>query len=105
MSVIQNIDVSMSEGLIVKLYMGMRLFVFVQKIVMAVFRESSIEGSTLHYSVGVFKLSVERDFLQLGMDYCPLYGVVGCSLFRGFLFYEEMIGTFKIVRYIMDIHH
>ena len=51
-----------------------------------VFRESSIKGFTLLYSVGVAKLSVERGFasVQLGTDYCPLYGVAGYPLFRGF---------------------
>ena len=34
-------------------------------IAMAVFRESSIKGLTLQYSVGVAKLSVERRFLVL----------------------------------------
>ena len=51
-----------------KLYMNMHLrrcFVFVQIIMMAIFRESSIKRLTLQYSVSVAKLSVEHGFLVL----------------------------------------
>ena len=35
---------------------------------------------------------------------CPLYGVAGCPLFRGFIeVYGETIGTFRIVRYIVGV--
>ena len=56
---------------------------------MAVFRESGVKGLTLQYFVGVAKLSVEGGFLLLraynwGWIHCPLYGVAGCPLFRGF---------------------
>ena len=56
MSVIQNIEVSVSE-----FFMGMRLrpLTLVQIIVMAIFWESNMK----EYSVGVAKLSVERGFL------------------------------------------
>ena len=40
-------------------------FVFVRIIAMAIFRESSTKASTLQYSVGVVKLSVEQGFLVL----------------------------------------
>ena len=40
-------------------------FVFVWIIAMAIFRESSKKASTLQYSVGVAKLSVEQGFLVL----------------------------------------
>ena len=73
-----------------KLYIGKRL----RALMFLVFRESSIKGFTLQYSVGVAKLSFERGFLVLrvynwappllGTGYCPLYGVAGCPLFRGF---------------------
>ncbi len=47
MSVIQNIEVSVSEGLIceLELYIGMRL----RPLMFLVFRESSIKGFTLQY--------------------------------------------------------
>ena len=67
--------------------MGIRLrpLMFVRIIVMAIFWESSIEGLTLQYSVDVAKLSIERSFLVLEVyNYCLLYGVAGCLLFRGF---------------------
>ena len=38
---------------------------------------------------------------------CPLYGIVGCPLFRGCLNIEvngRTVGTFRIVRYIMGAH-
>ena len=73
---------------------------------MALFRESIIKGSTFQYSVGVAKLSVEQGFVQLGTDYCPLYGVAGCPLFRGFKsieVYGQTIRTFRIVRYIVGV--
>ena len=62
------------------------------RIMMSLFRESGIRGSTVHthtYLVGVAKLSVEPGFssiasVQLRTDYCPLHGVAGCPLFRGF---------------------
>ena len=53
MSVIQNIEVSVSEGQICETL----------RIMFLVFGESSIKGFTLQYSVGVAKLSVERGFL------------------------------------------
>ena len=53
-----------------KVYMGMCLMLL-RIFAMAVFREFNIK----EYSVGVAKL---------GTDYCPLYGVAGCPLFRGF---------------------
>ena len=58
MSVIQNIEVSVSE-----FFMGMRLqpLTLVRIIVMAIFWESNMK----EYSVGVAKLSVERGFLVL----------------------------------------
>ena len=37
---------------------------------------------------------------------CPLYGVAGCPLFRGYLSIEvngRTVGTFGIVRYIVDV--
>ena len=37
---------------------------------------------------------------------CPLYGVVGCPLFRGCLSIEvngRTVGTFRIVRYIVGV--
>ena len=37
---------------------------------------------------------------------CPLYGVVGCPLFRGCISIEvngRTVGTFGIVRYIMGV--
>ena len=37
---------------------------------------------------------------------CPLYGVVGCPLFRGCLSIEvngRTVGTFGIVRYIVGV--
>ena len=52
-------------------------------IAMAVLRESSIKGLTLQYFVGVAKLSSIAS-VQFGTDYCPLYGLAGCPLFRGF---------------------
>ena len=58
-----------------KLYMGMRLrpLMFVGIIAMALFRESSIKGLTLLFSVGVVNLSGFSSIasIQLGMDYCP----------------------------------
>ena len=36
------------------------------------------------YSVDVAKVSTERGFLVLQVDYCPLYGISGCPLFTGF---------------------
>ena len=65
MSVTQNIEVSVSEGLICEMRMRLRPFVFVRIITMAAFRKSSIKGLTLQYSVGVAKPSVERGFLVL----------------------------------------
>ena len=49
------------------LYMGMhfRPIVFARIIAMAVFWESNTKATTLQYSVGVTKLSVERGFLIL----------------------------------------
>ena len=41
--------------------------------------------------------------VQLEMDYCPLYGVAECPLFRGVLMYGETIRTFRIVRYIVGV--
>ena len=41
-----------------------------------------------------------------GTELVSVYGVVGCMLFRGFQcieVYGEVIGTFKIVRYIVDV--
>ena len=50
-----------------------------------VFRESSITGFTLQYSVRVRSAGFSSiASVQLGTDYCPLYGVAGCTLFRGF---------------------
>ena len=40
--------------------MRLRLYVFGRMIVMSVFRESNKKGSTLQYSVGVTKLSIEN---------------------------------------------
>ena len=37
---------------------------------------------------------------------CPLYGVAGCLLFRGFYcieIYGEATGTFRIIRYIVGV--
>ena len=37
---------------------------------------------------------------------CPLYGVVGCPLFRGWLSIEvngRTVGTFRIVRYVVGV--
>ena len=37
---------------------------------------------------------------------CPLYGVAGCPIFRGYLSIEvngRTVGTFKIVHYIMGV--
>ena len=75
-----------------KLYMGMPLTfsAFVQIFAMAVFQESCIKGSTLQYSVGVAKLSVEQGFLVLRpynwgwitIHYKPSNGV---SAIQGFL--------------------
>ena len=45
--------------------MRLRPLMCLRIIAMAVFRESSIKGLTLQYSVGVAKLSVERGFLVL----------------------------------------
>ena len=61
MSVIQNIEVSVSE-----FFMGMRLrpLTLVRIIVMAIFWESNMK----EYSVGVAKLSVERGFLVFQVD-------------------------------------
>ena len=61
MSVIQNIEVSVSE-----FFMGMRLrpLTLVQIIVMAIFWESNMK----EYSVGMAKLSVERGFLVFQVD-------------------------------------
>ena len=58
MSVIQNIEVSVSEVLIceLELYIGMRL-----RPLMFLVQHTGI--FTLQYSVGVAKLSVERGFL------------------------------------------
>ena len=66
-SVTRNIEVSVSEGLMCDIYMGMhfRPIVFVRIIAMAVFWESNTKATTLQYSVGVTKLSVERGFLVL----------------------------------------
>ena len=39
---------------------------------------------------------------------CPLYGVVGCLLFRGYLSIEvngRAIGTFRYVRYIVGVRY
>ena len=39
---------------------------------------------------------------------CPLYGVAGCPLFRGYLSIEingRAIGTFRIVRYIVGVRY
>ena len=39
---------------------------------------------------------------------CPLYGVVGCPLFRGCLSIEVNgmpVGTFRIVRYIVGVRY
>ena len=39
---------------------------------------------------------------------CPLYGVVGCLLFRGCLTIEvngKTVGTFRIGRYIVGVHY
>ena len=52
-------------------------------VAMDVFQESSIKGLTLQYFVGVAKLSSIAS-VRLETDYCPLYGVAGCPLFRGF---------------------
>ena len=40
-------------------------FVFVRIITMAILRESSTKASTLQYSVGVVKPSIEQGFLVL----------------------------------------
>ena len=66
MSVIKNIEVSVSEGLICEPFMGMPLrpLMLVQIIAMAIFRESNMK----EYSVGVAKLSIERGFLVLRVD-------------------------------------
>ena len=65
-------------------------------------------GSRLYnYSVGVAKQH-ELGFLVLRVynwevDYCPLYGVARCPLFRGFKctkLYGEKIGAFRTARYI-----
>ena len=45
--------------------MRLRPLICLRIIATAVFREASIKGLTLQYSVGVAKLSVERDFLVL----------------------------------------
>ena len=61
MSVIQNIEVSVSEVLIceLELYIGMRL----RPLMLLVFLGVQHTGIfTLQYSVGVAKLSVERGF-------------------------------------------
>ena len=45
---------------------------------------------------------------QTGPNQCPLYGVAGCPLFRGFQcmeVYGEAIGTFRIVRYIVGVRY
>ena len=68
MSVTQNIEVSVSEGLMCDTLYGHTFFrpiVVAQIIAMAVFWESNTEATTLRYSVGVTKLSVERGFLIL----------------------------------------
>ena len=73
MSVIQNIEVSVSEGLICETLYGhaCETFDIRPNIRYAVFRESSIESLTLQYSVGVAKLSVEGfcsiESVQLGI--------------------------------------
>ena len=39
---------------------------------------------------------------------CPLYGVVGCPLFRGCLSIEvngRAVGTFRIVHYIVGVRY
>ena len=47
--------------------------------------------------------------VQLGHKNCPLYEVVGCSLFRGCLSQLSVevngraVGTFRIVRYIVGV--
>ena len=59
-------------------------------IAMAVFRESSIKGSTLQYSVGVAKLSVERGFHCECTIENGLLSVIqssGVSAIQGFLMY------------------
>jgi len=87
MSVIQSIEVSVSEGLISETYISMRLrlLMFVRMIAMAVFGRGLVG---LQLSMGVAKLSVERGFLVLRVDnlgrITVRYGVAGCSLFRGF---------------------
>ena len=43
---------------------------------------------------------------HLGRNRCPLYGIAGWSLFRGFSFYcgnGDAIGTSVSVRYIVDV--
>ena len=40
------------------------------------------KGFDFNYSVAVAKVSVEQG--TIGKDYCLLYGVAGCLLFRGF---------------------
>jgi len=49
-----------------------------------------------NYSVGVANVSVEpfssTASAQLGMDYCPIYGVAGCPLLRGFRCFEKRSG-------------
>ena len=67
MSVTQNIEVSVSEGQMCDTYLDMhfRPIVFARIIAMAVFWESNTKATTLQYSVGVTKLSVERGSLVL----------------------------------------
>ena len=59
---------------------------------MAAFRESSIKGLTLQYSVGVAKLSVERGFssiasVRLGDGLLSVIRSSGVSAIQGFLMY------------------
>ena len=82
MSVIQNIEVSVSE-----FFMGMclRPLTLVQIIVMAIFWESNMK----EYSVGMAKLSVEWGFLVFQVDnwgrtphgHVPVSASVSASLF------------------------
>ena len=71
-----------------QVYLGMCLgpCMFVRIIEMSVLRKSSIRGSTVWWVWLNCLLSgfSSTGSVQLGMDYCPLYGVAGCPLFRGF---------------------
>ena len=89
MSVIQNIEVSVSEGLICEIGIRLRPLMCLRIINDGCF--SGVQQEGLQYSVGMAKLSVERGFLsiasvQLGTDNCPLYGS-GVSAIQEFLMY------------------